>query len=65
MARDLARVEVKVALELEGELWNARMGADGVDFGICLRAVDRANGRRSTNAMLMMCLSRLRRGGEN
>lgn len=32
------------------------MGADDVVFGICLSAVERANGRRSTNAIVVMCL---------
>ena len=54
MARELARVEVRVALELRGELWNARRGAEDVVLGICLRAVDRANGRRNMNAIVAM-----------
>lgn len=52
MARDLVRVDVRVTLECDRELWNARMGAVEDVLGICLRAVDRANGRRSTNAMM-------------
>lgn len=54
-----------MALELGGELWNARMGADDVVFGICLSAVERAKGRRSTNAIVVMCMRIDVGGGEN
>lgn len=40
----------KILVDLKGELWNARRGADDV-FGMVLMAVERANGRRSANAM--------------
>lgn len=40
----------KVLVDLKVELWNARRGADDV-FGMVLMAVERANGRRSANAM--------------
>lgn len=41
----------KVLLDLRGELWNARRGADD-GFGMVLMAAERANGRRRANAML-------------
>ena len=40
----------KVLVDLKGELWNARRGADDV-LGMVLMAVEKANGGRSANAM--------------
>ena len=48
---DVLFEEKKVLVDLKGELWNARRGADDV-LGMVLTAVERVNGRRSANAMV-------------
>lgn len=48
---DLVFDAKKVLVDFKGELWNARRGAGEV-FGMVLMAVERANGRRSANAMV-------------
>lgn len=51
LARDaIGDVGFEVKGEVLGELWNAR-AVVAVDLGICLMAVEMANGLRRTNAI--------------
>ena len=47
-------VGFEVKVEDDGELWKARAVVDVV-LGICLMAVEMANGRRRTKAMMSVC----------